>query len=101
MVPYLLQSLDYEGLKIFNSFNLSAEEMKVPANIYKKFEERLNISKPNFRTARLDLHFYDQEDGETIDTFYTRCKEKMGECTFNADEEKRTLHRATPSKYTH
>ena len=66
-----------EGLIIFNSFTLSAHNKKDPVKIYEQFEDRLNISKPNFHTARLDLHFHYQQTDESLDEFYTRCKKKQ------------------------
>lgn len=88
LVPYILQGLDDEGLKMYNTFILTDEEKKQPKKIYEKFEERLNILKPNFRTARLDLHFFYQEADETLDDFYTRCKAKTKDCNFTNNEEK-------------
>ena len=91
IVPYILQGLDDEGLIIFNSFTLSADDKKDPVKIYEQFEDRLNISKPNFCTARLDLHFYYQQTDESLDEFYTRCKEKTKNCAFTHDEEKERI----------
>ena len=69
---------------------MTDEEKKDPKKIFEQFEERLKISKPNFRTARLDLHFYYQSKDESLD-FYTRCHEKTKDCEFT-DDEKRTVH---------
>ena len=91
LVPYMLEGLDDEGLKIFNSFGLTAAEKEDPKNIYDKFEERLNICKPNFRAARLDLHFYYQNKTETLDDFYTRCKNICSTCAFQPAEEKERI----------
>ena len=88
LVPYILQGLDDDGLKIYNSLQLTAAERKLPAKIYDKFEERLKINKPNFRAARLDLHFYYQKADESLDDFFTRCKEKTVDCEFTDEEEK-------------
>ena len=91
LVPFILQGLDDEGLKIYNAFDLTAEQRKDPGYIFLKFEERLQIAKPNFRAARLDLHFYYQEKEETLDDFYTRCKKKTAECNFSSKEEKERI----------
>ena len=91
LVPYILQCLDDEGLKIYNTFDLTVDEKKKPEKIYEKFEERLNISKPNFRTARLDLHFVYQQTDETLDSFYIRCKEITKDCDFTEAEEKERI----------
>ena len=88
LVPYILQGLDDEGLKIFNSFNLTEAQLKEPKNIFNKFEERLKISKPSFRAARLDLHFYYQKEDESVDEFYTRCRQKIADCEYTEDEAK-------------
>ncbi|KAK6175812.1 hypothetical protein SNE40_014200 [Patella caerulea] len=91
LVPYILEALDDDCLKIFNTFDLTQDERKNPDAIFQKFEERLKISKPNFRAARLDLHFYYQRKDETLDEFYTRCKEKTAQCEVNANEEKERI----------
>lgn len=91
LVPHILQGLDDEGLKIYNSFTLTDAQKKSPQAIFEKFEERLKINKPNFRAARLDLHFYYQKKEETLDDFYTRCKQKTSECKFSDDEEKERI----------
>ena len=88
LVPYMLQAIDDEGLKIFNSFHLTVAQKKDPNEIYAKFEERLKITEPNFRAARLDLHFQYQEKGDTLDKFYTRFRGISVKCNFTADEEK-------------
>jgi hypothetical protein len=85
---YIQQALDDDGLKIYNSFRLSEENAANPEHIFKQFEDRLNISKPNFRAARLDLHFFYQKPDETLDDFYTRCREKANDCSFSDDEVK-------------
>ncbi|KAK6183342.1 hypothetical protein SNE40_010842 [Patella caerulea] len=91
LVPYILEALDDDGLKIFNTFDLTQDKRKNPDAIFQKFEERLKISKPNFRAARLGLHFYYQRKDETLDEFYTRCKENSAHCEINADEEKERI----------
>ncbi|ELU01687.1 hypothetical protein CAPTEDRAFT_214886 [Capitella teleta] len=88
LVPYILKSLDDAGLKAYNAFQLSEEDKKNPAKIYEKFEELLNISKPNFRAARLDYFYMRQQKEETLDAFYIRCREKAKTCDFEPEEEK-------------
>ena len=63
LVPHILDGLDDEGLKIFNSFNLTPDQRRIPENIFTRFEARLKITKPNFRAARLDLHFFLSKSG--------------------------------------
>ena len=50
-----------------------------------------NISKPNFRTARLDLHFMYQQSDETLDSFYIRSKEITKDSDFTEAEEKEKI----------
>jgi hypothetical protein len=88
LVPYILKSLDDAGLKAYNAFQLSEEDKKNPAKIFEKFEELLNISKPNFRAARLDYFYMRQQKEETLDAFYIRCREKAKTCDFEPEEEK-------------
>ncbi|ELU10408.1 hypothetical protein CAPTEDRAFT_208441 [Capitella teleta] len=88
LVPYIVKSLDDAGLKAYNVFQLSEEDKKNPAKIYEKFEELLNISRPNFRAERLDYFYMRQQKGETLDAFYIRCREKAKTCDFEPEEEK-------------
>ena len=85
---FIQEALDDDGLRAFNSFGLTEEEQKVPDNIFKCFETRFNISKPNFRAARLDLHFFYQDPSDSIDDFFTKFKEKSIPCEFDPDAEK-------------
>ena len=85
---YIVEALDDEGLKMFNSFGLTDDELKVPSNIFAKFEERLKISKPNFRAARLELHFLYQMGDESVVEFYLRFKQSVDLCEFTDDQQK-------------
>ncbi|ELU13661.1 hypothetical protein CAPTEDRAFT_190238 [Capitella teleta] len=73
---------------IINISELSEEDKKNPAKIYEKFEELLNIFRPNFRAARLDYFYMRQQKEETLDAFYIRCREKAKTCDFEPEEEK-------------
>ena len=86
-VPYILKGADDEGLRRFNTFKLSDEEQKVPKNIWDKFEAQLQVSKLNFRAARLDLHYLHQQKTESLDDFITRIKTKTVDGDFSKAEE--------------
>ena len=86
-IPYILKASNDEGLRRYNTFQFTEEEKKDPKNIWSRFEDQLRITKPNFRAARLDLHYYYQKKEETLDEFVTRCKTKSAECDFSKEEE--------------
>ena len=97
LVPYILDALGDEGLEMFNAMSFSDEDKKDQGKILEKFKERLNITQPNFRAARLELHYYAQQPTETIDEFHVRCTTKMDKCNLNDDEWFELLLTSTPS----
>lgn len=85
LVPHILSGLDDAGLTIYNSFELSDDDSKDPAKIFEKFEERLKIAKPNFRSKRLEFRTLHQ-NSDTIDEFYTRLMDAAKACEFGPEE---------------
>ena len=86
-IPYILQGSSDEGLRRYNTFKFNEGEKDNPKILWSKYEEQLKITKPNYRAARLDLHYMYQDKNETLDEFVTRCKTKTADCEFSAKEE--------------
>ena len=70
-IPFILKGCEDEGLRRYNTFKLSEEDKKKPDVLWSRFEEQLKISRPNFRAARLDLHYMYQKKEETLNGFIT------------------------------
>ena len=85
-VSHILLLTGQEGLKRFNSWDLSAEDAKTPDVIWQKFEEQLDPPE-NFRVARLVMQKYRQNETESIDDFVNKCKLHAQKCKFK-DENK-------------
>ena len=81
-----------EGLRKLNAATgMSEEDKKDPDKIWHLFESQLQV-KVNYRVHRLELMRYRQKQGETLDDFCTRCKEKARECDFtNAEMAERII----------
>ncbi len=73
-----------EGLRMYNTWNLSEEDLKKPSNVWDKFSAQLEPTE-NFRIHRLEFQRFKQNDNETVDEFYTRCKAKAMKCKFTGD----------------
>lgn len=87
-VDRILLGLGDEGLKRFNSWRLPADEKKKPDVIWNRLEQSItNSSKPNFRVARLHLHYMHQRQEESLDDFVFRCQEQTAHCEFTDNEE--------------
>ncbi|KAK7090187.1 hypothetical protein V1264_010020 [Littorina saxatilis] len=72
-----------EGMRLSNTWGLSAEQLKDPKNIWDKFAE--SEPQDNFRIHRLELQQFRQNTTETVDDFVTRCKTKVLKCKFSSD----------------
>ena len=84
-VNHILLAVGDEGLKRFNSWNLSADDRKNPKTIWEKFEAQLEPSE-NFRVSRLKLRYYRQGKNESLDDFVNRCKLLTMKCKFTGKE---------------
>ena len=86
LVPYMLQALDDQGLKIFNLFGLTVEQQKDPKEIYAQFEECLNhCTELSSSLAQPSLHV--PGEGWYLDQFYTCFRGMSIKCDFTSDEE--------------
>ena len=84
---YILLWAGKEGLRMYNTWGLTEEQLKDPANIWNKFAGQME-RKENFRMHRLEFQRYKQEATESVDDFLTRCTAKALKCQ-NKDEEAR------------
>ena len=82
MATFILIWIGEEGRKIFNSFDLTADEKVKPDTIFDKFATYLE-PKSNFRIARYQLQGFRQADDESVDSFTARCKIQAQKCRFS------------------
>ena len=73
MVNHILLYAGDEGIKIYNSWNLSDSDRTNPSLVWEKFQAHIE-PKVNFRVQRFYLQKYSQAGGESIDDYVTRCK---------------------------
>ena len=84
-VSYILLQVGDEGLRRFNAWALSDEELKDPDIIFQRFVEQLEPPE-NFRVCRLKLMQYRQGHEECLDDFVNRCKLLALKCDFSESE---------------
>ena len=89
-VDYILLFAGEQGIKLYNSWDIQAEE-KTTENVWKRFETHIE-PKTNFRVARIYFREYKQNADETIDDFIARCRLQSSKCCFSdAEKEDRIL----------
>ncbi|XP_072181419.1 uncharacterized protein [Diadema setosum] len=81
---YIIMWSGKEGLRMFNTWKLTDDEVKDPANIWKAFSSQIEPQE-NFRIHRLEFQRYRQGVNEPIDDFMLRCKTKAVKCRFQSD----------------
>ena len=74
-----------EGLRRLNASGLTTEQLKKPAEIWKFFENQLQV-KINFRIQRLLLMQMRQKVSECLDDFITRARAQAMKCEFSDAE---------------
>jgi len=84
-VNHILLFAGEEGLKIYNSWSLSAEEAGKPDVVWERFTSHID-PKANFRIARFQLQKMKQED-ESIDSYVSRIKLQAFKCQFRDETE--------------
>ena len=84
-VPYILLQVGDEGLRRYNAWSLSEDEVKDPKVVFDKFKEQLEPTE-NFRVCRLKLMYYRQKTDESLDDFVNRCKLLALKCDFSVVE---------------
>ena len=69
------------GLRMFNTWGLTDEQLKDSNNIWEKISEQIETPE-NFCIHRTEFqHFRQRYDG-SVDDFYTHCKSKATKCKF-------------------
>ncbi|XP_072182294.1 uncharacterized protein [Diadema setosum] len=74
-----------DGLRVFNTWNLTEEQVKDPQNIWSRLESHIQPTE-NFRVHRLEFQRYRQLNNEAIDDFVVRCKSKVAKCLFRDED---------------
>lgn len=83
-VTFLLLWLGQEGIKTYNSWDLTDQEKASPEAIFEKFKKHFE-PKSNFRLNRYHLHNFRQQPHEATDDFITRCKVQARKCKYTAE----------------
>ena len=101
-VHHILLVVGDEGLKRFNSWNLSADDRKTPSKVWEKYEAQLEPSE-NFRVCRLKLRYFRQGQDETLGEFINRCNLLLAmKCKFTTNElDERLLEQIVASTESH
>lgn len=89
---YIILWCGKEGLRMYNTWGLSDEQLKDPKNLWEKFSAQIEPQE-NFRIHRFEFQRYTQRSSESVDDFFSRCKEKAMKCRFkdNAELEERII----------
>ena len=82
---HILLYVGDEGLRMLNSWSLSAADAVNPDLKWDKFTAHIE-PQVNFRVQRYYLQKYIQSEEETIDTFFTHCKLQALRCKFTQAE---------------
>ena len=78
---YIMLWLGTEGLRLVNTWGLSDEQLKDPQNIWDKLAQLEQTD--NFRIHRLELQKLTQRQGESIEDFSLRLREKALKCKYS------------------
>ena len=85
-VTYTQLWVGQEGLRMYNTWDLSETEKKDVEVIWAKFQALIE-PKSNYRLNRFHLQKFRQLSSETVDEFMTRCKTQARKCKFRDDTE--------------
>ena len=80
-VTYILLWVGQEGLRMYNTWDLSEIEKKDVEVIWAKFQALIE-PKYNYRLRRFHLQKFRQLSSERVDEFMTRCKMQARKCKF-------------------
>jgi hypothetical protein len=72
-ITYILIWAGQEGLRMFTSWDVTADVRKDPGKIWEHVEKHI-APKSNFRLNRFHLQTLRQNPTESIDEYMTRCK---------------------------
>ena len=84
-VTHILLAVGEEGLRRYNTWKLSPEDLKSPKAIWDKFEAQIEPTE-SFRICRLKLSHFKQNPNESLDDFTTRAKAVALKCDFSDTE---------------
>ncbi len=84
---YIVFQAGEKGEERLATWDLTADDLKDPDKVWGKFEQSVGLA-DNFRVHRLNLMSFKQNDGETIDEFYTRCRGLALKCQFKDIEDR-------------
>ena len=81
---YIMLWLGSEGLRLLNSWSLTADQLQDPKNIW----DRLALLEPsqNFRIHRLEMQRLCQKQGESVEDFYIRIKTQALKCKYASED---------------
>ena len=81
---YIMLWLGSEGLRLLNSWSLTADQLQDPKNIW----DRLALLEPsqNFRIHRLEMQRLSQKQGESVEDFYIRIKTQALKCKYASED---------------
>ena len=80
-VTYILLWVGQEGLRMYNTWDLTDVERQNINIIWTRFTAMIE-PKSNFRLNRFHLQKFKQSSTETADEFMTRCKTQARKCQF-------------------
>ena len=86
-VAHILLMTGDEGVRMYNSWGLPAEESKIPAVIWEKFDTQIE-PKSSFRVERLTFQRMRQRIDESSDDFVSRLNNQANLCKFRERDER-------------
>ena len=81
-ITYALLWLGQEGIRIFKAWNVEVNTVK---ELFEAFAKHFQ-PKTNFRLERFRLQKFQQEPGETVDDFMSKCRTQVQKCKFSEQE---------------
>ena len=82
-ITYALLWLGQEGIRIYKAWSI---EFKTVKELFEAFSKHFQ-PKTNFRLERFRLQKFQQESGETVDDFMSRCRTQVQKCKFSEQSE--------------
>lgn len=79
---YIILWLGTEGLRLFNTWGFTEEQLVDPNNIWRRLEQLEPTQ--NFRISRLEMQRLHQQEGEAIQDFVTRIRSLADKCSYAA-----------------
>ena len=80
-VTYILLRVGQEGLRMYNTWELTEAEKQDIDVIWDKFQSLIE-PKLNYRLSRFHLQKFRQTNSETVDEYMTRCRTQARKCRF-------------------